>query len=230
MNENGAVMMRDGRRVHVERLGACSPTVVFEAGMGVPRNSGVRSRRSSPSMTATVVYDRSGLGQSPPDPPATSPALVDDLVDVLGHLGDGPFVLVGHSWGGPIIRVRASRVPERIAGLVLVDQTDEGCELFFSKANEWQTRLDVAAPPAAGPARPDPHRRQAARQVAPGAGRIAARRRGRNRPRGSEPSSPSWHRRTRRPPPPPGPPRRAPGRAGRGHVRDEDRVHGARSA
>jgi len=50
-------------------------------------------------------------------------------------------VLVGHSWGGPIVRVAAGMVPERIAGLVLVDQTDEGCDLFFSKASARQTRL-----------------------------------------------------------------------------------------
>jgi pimeloyl-ACP methyl ester carboxylesterase len=50
-------------------------------------------------------------------------------------------VLVGHSWGGPIVRVAAAGVPERIAGLVLVDQTDEGCDMFFSSASERQARL-----------------------------------------------------------------------------------------
>ena len=50
-------------------------------------------------------------------------------------------MLVGHSWGGPIVRVAAARRPDRIAGLVLVDPTDEGADLFFSKAQERTQRL-----------------------------------------------------------------------------------------
>ena len=85
--------------------------------------------------TTTVAYDRSGLGRSSHDPaPRVLSRLVDDLVDVLDHLGDGPFVLVGHSWGGPIVRCAAAEVPDRVAGLVLVDQTDERCDLFFAKS------------------------------------------------------------------------------------------------
>jgi pimeloyl-ACP methyl ester carboxylesterase len=97
---------------------------------------------------STVVYDRSGLGRSPADrQPRTLDRLADDLIDVLAHLGDGPFVLVGHSWGGPVVRVAAARVPERIAGVVLVDATDEDCELFFSKANERQSKLVIRVGP-----------------------------------------------------------------------------------
>jgi pimeloyl-ACP methyl ester carboxylesterase len=48
---------------------------------------------------------------------------------------------VGHSWGGPIIRSAAALRPGRIAGLVLVDQTDEGCELFLSETNERRGRF-----------------------------------------------------------------------------------------
>ena len=130
---------RDGRRLHGERFGAGDPVVLFEAGMGASRNSWGAVVPAVAERTAAVVYDRSGLGRSPRDPgPRPLAKLVDDLVDVLGQLGDGPVVLVGHSWGGPIIRCAAAQEPERIAGLVLVDQTDEGCDLFFSKANERQ--------------------------------------------------------------------------------------------
>ena len=53
-------------------------------------------------------------------------------------------MLVGHGWGGPIIRIAAAQRPERIAGLVLVDPTDERCDVFFSKGNERRQRW---APP-----------------------------------------------------------------------------------
>ena len=143
------VTTRDGRALHVERHGARRPTVVFESGMGacgawwgavVPRVA-VRA--------TAVVYDRAGLGGSSPDPrPRTLARLAGDLVDLLDQLGDGPFVLVGHSWGGPIVRCAAAAAAERVGGLVLVDATDEGCDRFFSRVAALQTRWFLAALPA----------------------------------------------------------------------------------
>jgi pimeloyl-ACP methyl ester carboxylesterase len=139
---SGWVRTRDGRQLWVERHGRGEPTVVFEAGMGGSRNCwGGVVDRVAPT-TATVVYDRSGLGRSPRDPARRDVAhLADDLVDLLDDCGDGPLILVGHSWGGPIVRCAAALRPERIVGLVLVDQTDEGCELFLSETNERRGRF-----------------------------------------------------------------------------------------
>ena len=101
--------------VHSPRAGGARHGVVRH-----PRR--IRARRR----TTAVVYDRSGLGRSPADPKSrTLHRLASDLLD---HLGHGPFVLVAHSWGGPIVRVAAAASPGRVAGLVLVDQTDEGCD------------------------------------------------------------------------------------------------------
>ncbi len=135
------VRTRDGRELYVERHGSGTPVVVFEAGMGASRSSWGAVVPLVAARTTAVIYDRSGLGRSPRDAePRVLARLVDDLADVLDHLGDGPFVLVGHSWGGPIIRSISPRIVDRLLGLVLVDQTDETCELFFSPAAERQTR------------------------------------------------------------------------------------------
>lgn len=132
---------RDGRRLFAQRSGSGTPTVVFEAGMGASRNSWGAVLPAITEVTTTVAYDRSGLGRSASDAaPRDLARLGDDLSDVLDQL-DGPFVLVGHSWAGPIIRSVAARQPDRIAGLVLVDQTDENCDLFFSAANRRQSRI-----------------------------------------------------------------------------------------
>ncbi len=141
---------RDGRRLHLERRGTGAPVVVFEAGMGASRNEWGAVVPAVAERTTTIAYDRSGLGRSPRDPePRPLARLVSDAVDLLDDLGDGPFVLVGHSWGGPIVRTVAARMPDRVAGLVLVDQSDEGCELFFSKGNERQVRLSTPLMPLA---------------------------------------------------------------------------------
>jgi pimeloyl-ACP methyl ester carboxylesterase len=141
-----AVTTTDGRTLHLERRGAGRPIVLFESGMGVSRCMWGAVVPAIAERTTAVVYDRAGLGRSPATTgPRDLDHLVADLEDVLDHLGGGPFVLVGHSWGGPIVRAAAARRPGQVAGLVLVDQTDERCDLFFSKVNErqlkWSPRL-----------------------------------------------------------------------------------------
>jgi pimeloyl-ACP methyl ester carboxylesterase len=139
---------RDGRSLHLERSGRGEPMVVFEAGMGAARTMWGAVVPLVAARTTAVVYDRSGLGRSEPDPaPRDLDRLIADHIDLLDHLGAGPFVLVGHSWGGPIIRGVATAVPDRVRGLVLVDQSDEGCDLLFSPSSRRQTRWGVRLAP-----------------------------------------------------------------------------------
>jgi pimeloyl-ACP methyl ester carboxylesterase len=142
---------RDGRELFAVRAGSGSPTVVFEAGMGGSHHMWGGVFPAIAEITDTVAYDRSGLGRSPGDAaPRTLARLSGDLVDVLGQLGGGPFLLVGHSWGGPIVRLAAAALPGRIAGLVLVDPSDEGATAYYGRANARLTRLFVRlAPPLA---------------------------------------------------------------------------------
>lgn len=141
MSSSETATTSDGRSLHLERHGTGSPTVVFESGLGASRNEWGAVVALLGDQVTSVVYDRSGLGRSAADPaPRDLERLSSDLLDVLAHLGGGPFVLVGHSWGGPIVRTAATRRPDLVAGLVLVDQSDERCDLFFAKGNERQNR------------------------------------------------------------------------------------------
>ncbi|MBV2156281.1 alpha/beta fold hydrolase [Kitasatospora sp. SUK 42] len=74
-----------------------------------------------------VAYDRAGLGASEPDraPGPTLDGQLADLAALVRHLGAGPAVLVGHSWGGLLAQLLAWKRPELVAGLVLVDPTHE---------------------------------------------------------------------------------------------------------
>ncbi len=134
------VTTRDGRTLHAEIAGEGRPTVVLEAGMGASRHMWGGVAPALADRTTTLVYDRSGLGRSPADPATRDlDRLAADLLDVLDHV-EGPVVLVGHSWGGPIVRAAAAERPERVAGIVLVDPSDEGCAAQISDANLKRAR------------------------------------------------------------------------------------------
>lgn len=127
----------DGRRLHLMSRGQGSPTVVLESGMGMSRSCWGLVVPALAEDLRTVVYDRANLGRSDADPePRTLERLTGDLLTVLDHV-DGAVVLVGHSWGGPVIRKAAAHVgPDKVAGLVLVDQVDEHADLYFAPSAE----------------------------------------------------------------------------------------------
>ena len=79
------------------------------------------------SFTQVCSYDRAGYGWSDSGPlPRTDGRIVTELHTLLTRAGiPGPYVLVGHSSGGLIMRLYAYTYPQQVAGLVLVDSSHE---------------------------------------------------------------------------------------------------------
>lgn len=79
--------------------------------------------------TRVCAYDRpgtSGSRSTEVTQPTSAQTSADDLERLLTASGEAaPFVLVGHSYGGPIIRLFATDHPDQVAGLVLVDALSE---------------------------------------------------------------------------------------------------------
>ncbi|XQE79034.1 alpha/beta fold hydrolase [Streptomyces microflavus] len=152
--EPGIARTRDGRELYYQRLAGPAaaetvPTVVFEGGLAAGRSYWAPVQAALTDVAPTVVYDRSGLGRSPAAPAGVSRrlhTLAEDLGDLLDHLGpEGPYVLVGHSWGGPLVRLAAASRPARVAGLVLVDPSDEACDLLFQPSMRRAERVGQLA-------------------------------------------------------------------------------------
>jgi len=113
-----------GRRLFLRCTGSGGPTVVFENGL-TPDWYDLQNRLSN--LTRVCSYDpaRQGgpLGRSDPAPgPRTGVDRVGDLHALL-HAArvPGPYVLAGHSNGGLFSLLYASRHPEQVAGMVLID-------------------------------------------------------------------------------------------------------------
>ncbi|MEV5742323.1 alpha/beta hydrolase [Microbispora rosea] len=114
-----------GRRIHLWTAGTGSPTVVIVPGLGEP---GVNWAALLPELAAessVVLYDRAGLGWSDPSPWAgTALGAARDLRRALDEAGIAPpYVLVGHSAGGHIVRLFAAERPDAVAAVVLVDSS-----------------------------------------------------------------------------------------------------------
>jgi pimeloyl-ACP methyl ester carboxylesterase len=91
-----------GHRLHVNCTGKGSPTVVVETGLGDFSFDWVLVQSRVSAFARICTYDRAGYAWSDPGPkPRTFSQLNLELRDALSKLGEpGPFVLVGHSYGG----------------------------------------------------------------------------------------------------------------------------------
>ena len=114
-----------GSNMHLRCTGAegRAPTVVMDIGSGGIGMDWQRVQPGVAKFARVCTYDRAGTGWSDQGPqPRTSQQIVKELHTLLGNAGvEGPYVLVGHSFGGVNMQLYASRYPDEVAGMVLVD-------------------------------------------------------------------------------------------------------------
>ncbi len=112
-----------GYRMHLHVLGEGGPTVVLDSALAGSSLSWSKIQPEVARFTKVVSYDRAGFGWSDRGPhPRTLHHMTLELYELLSNADvEGPFVLVGHSYGGWIAQLLASRRPALVAGLVLVD-------------------------------------------------------------------------------------------------------------
>jgi len=124
----GKLVDLGGHRLHMNCSGSGSPTVVVENGLGDFSFNWILVQEKVSRFARICTYDRAGYAWSDPGPkPRTFAQINLELHDALDKLGEkGPFVLVGHSYGGPVMINFAIRYPNDAAGLVLVDSAHEG--------------------------------------------------------------------------------------------------------
>jgi pimeloyl-ACP methyl ester carboxylesterase len=116
-----------GRRLHLHCTGSGSPTVIIEAGASSFSIDFSLVQPGVSKTTRVCSYDRAGSGWSDARPDVETPVrVVRDLRAVLDTAGEkGPFVMVGASRGGVLVRLFQAEYPAEVAGLVLIDPTAE---------------------------------------------------------------------------------------------------------
>src|SRR5207249_1249087 len=155
-------------RLNLYCMGNGSPTVIFDAGWEDWAPSWAIVQPRVAEWTRACTFDRAGAGFSDAGPmPRTSMRIADELHSALHNAGvAGPYILVGHAFGGYNARAFVYRYLPEIAGLVLID-TDVGDveptefkdhmhRVFLRQAAELRECRDAVAeskplPPLPGP-------------------------------------------------------------------------------
>ncbi len=143
-----------GRSLYLECRGQGAPTVVLEAGYRSPATvwSDDLVQPDAPrqmvfggvaAFSRVCLYERPGAGTVLNDvlvpsrsDPVPQPRMMSDMVADLHALLQaasvpGPYVLVGHSLGGALVRLYEAAYPDEVVGMVLVDAGHE--DLFVQE-------------------------------------------------------------------------------------------------
>lgn len=114
-----------GRRISLDCRGTGTPTVIFESGLDIHGSlSWSLVHDEIARSTRACAYSRAGIMWSDPrdQPQTTGKMIANDLHQVLLTAHEPPpYILVGHSLGGPYIMIYTKYFPSDVAGLVFVD-------------------------------------------------------------------------------------------------------------
>jgi len=145
-----------GGKLHSVKAGDGPYAVIFEAGFVSDLSVWQRVVPSIAKNAQVLIYSRAGVGKSPArDHALNLTEHVEDLKQLIAaNKITKPLILVGHSYGGWVVRQFAAANPKLVAGLVLVDPAIENLEVELNKLDakkvlEDQQRLNQMAPPSA---------------------------------------------------------------------------------
>ncbi len=117
----------DGRKIDACVYGGGAPTVVLVSGLGITQDNWDPVVPDLAAKATVVTYDPPGVGKSELGGlPTDGERAARDLHGLLEKLGVAkPYLLVGHSYGGMVVRLFASLFPEDVGGLILEETQHE---------------------------------------------------------------------------------------------------------
>ncbi len=134
-NPPGKLISVGTHRLHIDCVGKGPVTVLFEAGLGGSSLEWQNIQREVADRSVACTYDRGGYGWSEPaSGRRNAMTLARETHLLLNNLNiRGPLILVGHSFGGFVIRELANLRDGAIVGLILVDASHEKQVLEFER-------------------------------------------------------------------------------------------------
>jgi pimeloyl-ACP methyl ester carboxylesterase len=131
------------RKLYFFERGTGEPVVLFESGIGATHLNWRYIQEAIADFTSTVSYDRGGIGWSTAcRSPRTPSNIAPEFREALRRAGiEPPYILVGHSFGGLVMRRFALLYPDDVAAVILVDPMR--CEEWPPLNPAKQSQLDL---------------------------------------------------------------------------------------
>lgn len=117
-----------GYKLHLNTMGAEGKvTVICDAGLSGTSLGWSLVQAEASQFARVCSYDRAGYSWSDPSPlERTSMNIATELYALLKNAGIfGPYILIGHSFGGANVLIFADLYPEETFGVILVDSVHE---------------------------------------------------------------------------------------------------------
>jgi pimeloyl-ACP methyl ester carboxylesterase len=141
----------NGHQMHIVCMGEGNQTVVLQAGFSAESLWWYRVQNQLAEHTRVCAYDRPGMGWSEPvEGLRDALTIADELHALLGEADiPAPYIMVGHSFGSPLMRIYAAQYPEEVVGLVLVDSHPVYPKHFASQSEfeQWQSGWNAFTTP-----------------------------------------------------------------------------------
>lgn len=138
----GNVISVNGRGLHINCTGEGAPVVLLESGFAPYGSLGWSEVQPGVSeITKTCSYDRAGyMWSEPGEEPRDGVRAVNELHSLLQAASvSPPYILVGHSGGGILVRIYDEQFPGEVAGLVFVDSSHPEQEQRLPRASGGST-------------------------------------------------------------------------------------------
>lgn len=143
----GRIQLPDGRHLYLKASGPSrrsldEPAVIIEHGLGGTASEWLAVQRLVARFARVYVYERAGYYKS--DPPSQSPTSKNIVIDLLSLLTQAaiqpPYLLVGHSYGGVLVRQFLADYTTTVVGMVIVDSAP----VVNKVPDSWSTLLGDA--------------------------------------------------------------------------------------
>lgn len=144
----------DGHAVQMSSAGSGRYTVIFESGFGTDLRTWRKVAPEIAEVARVLTYSRAGYGGSAARTEART--LLQSSIELDQLIATAklrpPFILVGHSYGGMLVRAFAARHAHEVAGMVLIDPSDERFspalrKIDAARVDADDARFDSIVPP-----------------------------------------------------------------------------------
>lgn len=122
--------------------------IILEAGLGMSSDTWTEIQTKLSEYYRVISYDRAGYEKSEN---AKATRKIDNITKDLNLLlekieAPAPYILVGHSLGGYVIRKFAEMYPEKVSGMVMIDSYHENLFKMLKDSiseNDWNKYLGI---------------------------------------------------------------------------------------